>query len=338
MLQSILGLKTVEKEFDVVIAGGGIAGLTAGVVSARLGRKTLVLTGDVLGGLLLSIEKIEGFPGFPDGIPGYELCPMTQEQAVAAGAEFAAAELERLETQGGKWRVTTGKGEFVARAVILATGSTLKELGIPGEARLRGKGVSHCASCDAPLMRNRIVAVVGGGDSAMQEALTLAEFVSRVIILHRGEALSGQATYRERVTRHPKIDIRLHTVAEEILGAATVTGVRTRDTASGATADLEVAGVFVYIGLQPSTEFLQGWMNLDSSGRIATDGWMRTEAAGICAAGTVRSGSPGRAVASAGDGATAAIAIDRYLTNGSWHDRQFERLNELALASGGSHG
>src|SRR5207302_397022 len=157
-------------EFDVLIAGGGIAGLTAGLASARLGRRTLVLTGDVLGGQLLSIEKVEGFPGHPDGIAGYDLCPMAQEAAGAAGAEFLPANLERIAADNDRWRLTTGNGEFSAQAVILATGSSLKALGVPGEAPLRGKGVSHCATCDGPLMRNRVLAVVGGGDSAMQEA------------------------------------------------------------------------------------------------------------------------------------------------------------------------
>jgi thioredoxin reductase (NADPH) len=318
MLCGFLGLQTLDREFEVVIAGGGIAGLTAGLVSARLGRKTLVLTGDVLGGLLLSIEKIEGFPGFPDGIPGYELCPMTQEQAIAAGTEFETTNLERLERKDGKWRVTTGKGDIVARTVILATGSTLKELGVPGEARLRGKGVSHCASCDAPLLRDQSVAVVGGGDSAMQEALKIAEFASRVTILQRGGTLSAQAVYRDRAIKHPKIEIRFNTIVKEVLGDSKVNGVRSCDTTNSATTDLDVAAVFVYIGLQPSTAFLKGQMNRDPSEQIPTNSWMQTELPGVYAAGMLRSGSPGRAVGSAGEGATAAVAADRYLTDGIW--------------------
>ena len=149
-------------EFDVVIAGGGIAGMTAAVTAARLGRKTLVLTGDVPGGQLMSIDKIEGYPGFPEGVPGYDLCPMLQDQAAAAGAEFMMTGLERLDAQDGQWHVTTGEGDILARAVIVATGSSLKKLDVPGEERLTGNGVSQCASCDAPLFRDRIVAVVGG--------------------------------------------------------------------------------------------------------------------------------------------------------------------------------
>jgi thioredoxin reductase (NADPH) len=307
-------------ECDVVIAGGGIAGLSAGVTAARLGRKTLVLTGDVPGGQLMSIEKIEGYPGFPEGVPGYDLCPMLQDQAAAAGAEFMMTGLERLDAQDGQWRVTTGEGDDLARAVIVATGSSLKKLDVPGEERLTGNGVSQCASCDAPLFRDRIVAVVGGGDSAMQEALTLAAFAAKVIVLHRGDALIGQASYRDRVTAHQKIEIRFNTVVTEILGEAKVTGLRTRQSRDGAVADLEVAAIFAYIGLRPNTAVLQDRLSLDGAGRIPTDGWMRSELIGVCAAGTVRSQSPCRAVSAAGDGASAAVAVDRYLMDGAWRE------------------
>jgi thioredoxin reductase (NADPH) len=303
---------------DVVIAGGGIAGLTAAVTAARLGRKTLVLTGDVPGGQLMSIEKIEGYPGFPEGVPGYDLCPMLQDQAAAAGAEFMMTGLERLDAQAGQWRVTTAEGDILARAVIVATGSSLKKLDVPGEQRLAGNGVSQCASCDAPLFRDRIVAVVGGGDSAMQEALTLAAFASKVIILHRGDALTGQACYRDRVTTHQKIDIRFNSAVTEILGEAKVTGLRTRQLRDGAVSELEAAAIFAYIGLQPNTALLQDRLSLDHAGRIPTDGCMRSELVGVCAAGTVRGQSPSRAVSAAGDGASAAVTIDRYLTDGSW--------------------
>src|ERR1700686_5455267 len=155
--------------------------MAAPVTAARLGRKALVVTGDVPGGQLMSIEKIDGYPGFPDGVPGYDLCPTLQDQAAAAGAEFMMTGLERLDAQDGKWHVTSGEGDILGRAVIVATGSSLKKLDVPGEERLAGNGVSHCASCDAPLFRDRIVAAAGGGDSAMQEALTLAAFASEEI-------------------------------------------------------------------------------------------------------------------------------------------------------------
>jgi thioredoxin reductase (NADPH) len=311
---------TGKNEYDVVIAGGGIAGLTAALTLARVGRRTRVLTGPALGGHLLSIEKIDGFPGFPDGVPGYDLCPMVQEQAVSAGAEFAAAEAKSLARQDGFWRVDTSEGGLSARAVIVAAGTELKELGVPGEERLRGKGVSHCATCDGPLLRNRVVGVVGGGDSALQEALTLAQFASRVLILHRGSAFSAQRAYRERVEQTPKIEVRFNTSVEEVLGDAVLTGVRIRSAIDGTTSDVELASLFVYIGLKPNTDWLKGLLDLDSSGRIETDGALRCLPPGLFAVGTIRSGAIGRAAGAAGDGATAAIGADRYLTDGKWRE------------------
>jgi thioredoxin reductase (NADPH) len=308
----------VDQSYDIVIAGAGIAGLTAGLTAARLGRRTMVLSGDVLGGQLLSIEKVEGYPGFPDGVPGYDLCPIAQEQAMTAGAEFTATEISGLDPQDGGWVLDTGEGKIMTRALIVATGADLKHLGVPGEERLTGKGVSHCATCDGPLLKNKIAAVVGGGDSAMQEALTLAEFASKTIILHHGDDLSGQSVYKERVRAHPKIELRPDTAVEEVLGESSVTGLRIRLTNAGSASDLEVASVFVYIGLQPATTFLNGKLRLDNTGAIVTDTWMRTDLKGICAAGTVRAGTPGRAAASAGEGATAAIAADQYLADGQW--------------------
>jgi thioredoxin reductase (NADPH) len=312
----------LSAEFDVVIAGGGIAGMSAAITSARLGRRTLVVTGDVLGGQLISIEKIDGFPGFPDGVPGYDLCPTLQDQAGAAGAEFAMTSVQRLDPQDGAWRLATGEGEILARGVILAMGSSLKKLGVPGEERLTGNGVSHCASCDAPLLRGRVVAVVGGGDSAMQEALTLAEHVSKVIMLLRGDGLTGQASYRDKVTAHPRVEMRSQTIVAEILGDANVSGLRTHNTRDGVTADLEVAAVFPYVGLQPNTTDVASYLGLDLSEPIPTDGLMRTALSGVCAAGTVRRQSPHRAASAAGDGAAAAVALDHYLADGSWRDNR----------------
>jgi thioredoxin reductase (NADPH) len=324
----------VSDQYDVVVAGGGIGGLTAALHAARTGRSTLVLGGRAPGGLLLSIEQIDGVPGFPEGVPGYDLLPTLQEQASDMGAEVRMAELSNIEPADDGWRLQSDDGEVHTRAVILATGARLRSLGVEGEERLQGRGVSQCASCDAPLMRDRVVGVVGGGDSALQEALALAESVAEVIVIHRGDALTAQATYRDRALEHPKITVRYGTAVEEIRGEDTVTGVRIRDAAAGDTADLELGGVFIYVGLQPNTEPLADLLELDEGERIRTDPEMRTQLPGVLAAGILRRGSLGQAAISAGEGAAAAKAADRYLTDGSWA----QPPAALATGNGGSHG
>jgi thioredoxin reductase (NADPH) len=337
----------VPDNFDVAIAGGGIGALTAAVHSARMGRSTLVLGGRAPGGLLLSIERIDGVPGFPEGVAGYELCPMLQEQAADDGAEVRMAELEGLERAGDAWRLATSDGDVGARAVILATGARLKSLGIDGEERLQGRGVSHCASCDAPLMRDRTVGVVGGGDSALQEALTLADAVGEVVVLHRGDALRAQAAYREPALAHPKVTVRYGTVVEEILGEDTVSGVRVRELASDSTHELELGGLFVYVGLQPNSEYLGDLLDRDDDGRIPTDAALQTELGGVFAAGIVRRGSLGQAAISAGEGAAAAKAAHRYLGEGPGSEQESTAATgarrgtpaaAAARGNGGSHG
>jgi thioredoxin reductase (NADPH) len=320
-----------DSEIDVLVAGGGLAGLTAGMFSARHGRSTLVLTGGAPGGPLLSITRIDDYPGFPDGVAGFDLCPIAQEQAAAAGATFSMDELTALEPDGGTWLAATDRGEVRARAVIVATGSSLRELGVPGESQLAGRGISHCASCDGPLYRERIVGVVGGGDSALQEALELAEYAAEVLLIHRGDALTGQDAYRRRVLESPRIRLLLGTTVEEILGETSVEGVLVRDAGSGDTSTVELAALFPYVGTVPRTAFLSQVIELDENGRIPTDGGMRTEAPGLLAAGDVRRDSAAHAVAVAGDGATAASTAHAYLDGAPWPANR-----DAALAGGGA--
>jgi thioredoxin reductase (NADPH) len=293
--------------FDIVVAGGGIAGLSAALTAARFGRKTLVLAGDVLGGNLLSIEAVEGYPGYAEGVPGYELVPAAQAMAAEAGAEFEMLPVLGVEREASAWKISTRENQYNARSLIVATGASPKKLGIPGEERFAGKGVSHCASCDGPMLRGAAVAVVGGADSAMQEALTLAKYADRVVLLCRDAALGGQASYRDRVAADRKIEIRFRAEVRAIEGDDAVSALQL---ASGER--LDVAAVFTYIGLQPNSAFLPSDL-LDSSGHVATDGAMATTRPGIFAAGLARAGSPGRAVASAGEGAAAAAAAHEYL-------------------------
>lgn len=307
-------------DYDVVVVGGGIAALTAGLFSARCGRSTLVLEPAIPGGHLTNIPKIEDFPGFPDGVSGYELGPNTQMQAMNNGAEFAMAEVEALTPLDNAWRVATTDGEHRARAVIVAAGSHARMLGVPGEDRLQGKGISHCASCDGPLHRGNVVGVVGGGDSALSEALTLAEHVEQVLVFHRRDVFTAQQTYLQRAREHPKIAFRPNTVVEEVIGDDVVGGARARDVVSGEVGDVPLSGLFVYIGSEPNTAMLKDVPRLGEAGRIPTDVWMRTAQPGLFAAGDVRRDSAAQAVTAAGDGATAAIAAHRYLNDGTWPD------------------
>jgi thioredoxin reductase (NADPH) len=300
-------------EYDVIVVGSGLAGLTAGLFSARHGLATLVMESNIPGGHLISIEKIEDFPGFPDGIAGYDLCPNLQRQAADHGAEFQRAEVLRLEAQENFWSVVTEEEQHRAKAVIVATGSTLKHLGVPGEEKHMGRGVSHCASCDGPLYNGQTVGVVGGGDSALQEALTLTNYAEKVLIFHQGEAFSAQHSYLQRVLDNSKITPRYQTVIEEVLGDEVVTGVRLRDLASGEISQIEITGIFVYVGMQPNTALLKNIVQLSDTGHVPTDNWMKTARDGLYATGDIRQDSAAQAITSAGDGATAAIAAYRYI-------------------------
>jgi thioredoxin reductase (NADPH) len=303
--------------FDTIVLGGGVAGLTAGLFAARHGCATLVLVPEMPGGQLATIDRVEDFPGFVDGIAGYELGPALQEQAANAGAEFQMAEAQRLEQIAEGWRISTGDDEVEAKTVIVATGSHPRELGVPGEARLRGRGVSHCASCDGPLLRGKVATVVGAGDSGLQEALTLAEFAAEILVVDRTDRSAAQAVFQRRVAEHPAITLHPNTVVEEILGEDLVTAVRLRATLTGEVTNQETAAVFVYLGHEPNTAFLRGVLPLDEAGRISTDIWMRTALPGLFAAGDVRADSAAQAITAAGDGATAAIAAHQFI-RGVW--------------------
>jgi thioredoxin reductase (NADPH) len=300
-------------EVDIVVVGGGLAALCAGLQAARLGLRCTVFAGPSPGGLLLGIESIQGLPGHPDGIAGYELGPMTQEAAMDAGAECIAAQADQLQREGEQWIVRSADGTVQAQAVILASGGRLRTLGVPGEERLFGKGVSHCASCDAPLLRNRPVAVVGGGDAACQEALTLAAHASEVHLLVRGGALRAQKIWRDRVAAQHKIAVRCGVTVQEIRGEAAVGSVRL---SSGD--ELAIDAIFVYAGLVPNTALVTDTVPLDGDGRVVVDAMLRTPAIGLLAAGYVRAGNSGQAACAAADGIAAALTAARYLDGGRW--------------------
>jgi thioredoxin reductase (NADPH) len=301
------------REFDVVIVGAGLAGLTAAMYAGRYGLSTGIVDQMGAGGQIVNVEKIENYPGFPEGIAGFDLGPIVQEQAEAAGAEFIMDTVEALEIDGDKRIVRCVEDELHARAVVIAAGSSLRALGIPGEERLLGKGVSHCASCDAPFFAGQTTCVVGGGDSALDEAAVLAGQAERVLIIHRGVEFDAQQTIIDKVADMTNVEPVFSTEVEEILGADSVTGVRLRTIESNETREEKLSGVFVFVGLEPNTGFLRGVVDLDEAGHVRTDIQLRTSLPGVFAAGDIRQGAAGQLVSAAGDGATAAVAAFRYL-------------------------
>lgn len=300
-------------DYEIAVVGGGPAGLTAALFAARHGRYTVLLDPLGMGGAILNTERVEDYPGFPDGVPGYELGPRVQEQVARAGGTFELGEVDRVEPRDGVWAVGTDSRELVVGAVIVATGSTPRKLGMPREDEFQGRGLSNCASCDGPLYRGKAVVMVGGGDSALLETIELTRHEVEVVLIDADETLSGQETYRRRVAESARVEIRQRTVLEEILGDGRVDAVRLRDLATGESSTLPVDGVFVHVGRLPNTAFLEGVVPLDLGGHVPTDIWMRTERPGLFAAGDVRAEAARQAITAAGDGATAAIAAHRHL-------------------------
>jgi thioredoxin reductase (NADPH) len=301
------------QDFDLVVIGAGVAGLTAATFAARYGLKVVVVERMGAGGQIVNAESIENFAGFPRGIAGHELGPLLHEQAEAAGAEFRLDTVETIEFSGADRILRSAADSWRARSVIIAAGSAPRPLGIPGEAQFRGKGVSHCASCDGPLFAEQEVCVVGGGDSALDEALVLVRHAARVTVFHRDASFGAQQVLLDKAAAASKIELRLETSVEEILGEDAVSGVRLRARGTGASHVQNVRGVFVHVGLVPNTAFLRGMLALDGAGHIETDISMRTSVEGIFAAGDIRKGSVAQLAAAAGDGATAAISAFRYL-------------------------
>jgi thioredoxin reductase (NADPH) len=300
-------------QYDLVVIGAGLAGLTAGLVGARHGLSTVIVEHMAAGGQVLNVEKIENFPGFPQGIAGFELGPLVQEQAEAAGCSFLMDRVESLAVDGDRRLVRGADQEVEARAVIVAAGSSLRSIGIPGEEEFFGRGVSKCASCDAPLFAGKDVCVVGGGDSALDEAAVLADHVAKVTVIHRGDAFRSQQAAIDRLAEKSNVDTLFGTELVEIVGDGAVSSVTLRASGAQDTRALDVAGVFVFVGLDPNTAFLHGTLELDGAGHVVVDHRLQSSVPGIFAAGDIRQHSVAQLVSVAGDGATAAVYAYRYV-------------------------
>ena len=292
--------------------------MTAGMYTARHGLRTGIIERMMGGASIINVEKVENFPGFPEGIMGADLAAMTQEQAMTSGAEFIMGEVSGISTNGDYHTVSADSGDLQAKAVIIAAGSTLRLLGIPGEEEFTGRGVSQCATCDGPLYSGETVGVVGGGDSATDEALVLAQYADRVLLFHRRDELRAQQELVNRVLAEPRIEVVWNTVIDEVLGENTVSGVSITNLTTGTEEARELSGLFVYVGLTPNAAIVGGLLETDGGGHVPVNVSMETSLPGVYAVGDIRQLSSSQLVSAAGDGATAAISAFRYISGRTW--------------------
>ncbi len=296
---------------DLVIIGAGAAGLTAAATAACEGITVLVIEHLAPGGQVATVDKIRNFPGFPDGVGGYELGPLLQQQAEEAGAQFLLDSVERISRDDGGFLIGCAEKEVHAGAVIFAAGSRRRTLDVPGEAELEGRGVSHCASCDGHFFRGKAVIVAGGGDSAFDEAEVLAEQAERVTIVHHDSAPTAQRRTVERVTGRSNVHLLADAEIVAIEGSGEVQTILI-DLPDGRRSE-PAAGVFIYVGLIPNSDLVAGLAEIDGTGRIVTDAQFQTACPGLFVAGDVRAGATALLSSAAGDGAGAAVASVQYL-------------------------
>ena len=299
--------------YDVVVIGSGPAGYTAAIYAARANLRTLVIQGEQLGGQLMITSEVENYPGFEEGIVGPELMDKLEKQARRFGADMVPQDVTRVDFSQRPFKLWTYNKEYTGRAVIIATGASAKWLGLPNEQRLQGRGVSGCATCDGFFFREKEIAVVGGGDTAMEEALFLTRYASRIHLLHRRDSFRASKIMVQRVMNHPKITVHFNRAVEDVLGENAVEGVVLRDTVSSATETLPVQGLFIAIGHQPNTSLFEGILETDAVGYLKPSEHTMTSIPGVFVAGDVDDSRYRQAVTAAGEGCRAAIDAERWL-------------------------
>ena len=309
-----------EREYDIVIIGGGPAGLAAGLYAARGMHRTVLLEKGVIGGQIATTELVENYPGIPT-VNGFDLGEIMLKQSESHGMETEYVETTGIEKAGQKWRVnTSGDDSFLAKALIVTAGAEYNKLGIPGEERLTGKGVSYCATCDAAFFKGMDVAVVGGGDAAMDEGLFTTRYADKVSVVHRRDELRASRILQDRAFANPKMDFVWNTIVDEVVGEDQVTSIILRDVVTGKTREMPLSALFIFIGQHPNSGFLDGLVEMDAGKHVIVDEWMRTKQPGLFAAGDIRQNSARQVASSVGDGVTAAIAADHYITDAFHHE------------------
>ena len=302
-----------DRVVDIAIVGGGPAGYAAGIYAARAGRDVLLIEKGVPGGQMATTELVENCPGCVEG-SGAEIGTVMRRQALKFGLRELTAEVTGMDLGAAPKRIETPAGDVLARVVIVATGAEPRRLGVPGESRLWGRGVSVCATCDAPFFQDRDIVVVGSGSTALQESLYLTRFVRHLTIAHRRDQFRGEAILRKRAEADPKIHFLLDTTVEEILGEGHVEGVRVRGHIDGREQVLPADGVFVFVGLEPNVDLVRDQLVLDANGQIAVDAQMRTSLSGVYAIGDVRGGAARQIVTAMSDGVVAALDAEHVLS------------------------
>ncbi len=297
----------------LVIVGSGPAGLTAAIYAARANLEPIVISGYVPGGQLMITSDVENYPGFPEGIQGPELMQKFREQAERFGTRFVDVDLQRVDFSERPFRLWADNSEYTADSVVVATGASALWLGLDNETRLRGRGVSACATCDGFFFRGKKVAVVGGGDTALEEATFLTRFATDVTLLHRRDQFRGSKIMQQRALDHPKINVRWNTEVTDVLGDDKVEGLRLRDTNTGAETDEAIEGLFIAIGYKPNTDAFRDWLDVDDKGYLVVTDETHSKIDGVFVAGDVHDHRYRQAVTAAADGCKAAIDAERWL-------------------------